>query len=123
MKLAVKFSENSQVFNSTFNETQQVFSSNFKEVQQVTNGGGTTLHDVLLNRDKSNQHPMSAITGLVEALNTKATSFKTDETLSMKNGTLSVNTTSEVESDNTLPITSAAVSTTVGNIEILLSII
>lgn len=48
------------------------------------------------------------------------TSFETDETLSLDNGILSVKTASSVEEDNTLPITSAAVHTIVGNIEILL---
>lgn len=49
--------------------------------------------------------------------------FTTDETLSLKYGVLSVNTAQEPEPDNTLPITSAAVHTTVGNIEILLKTI
>ena len=49
--------------------------------------------------------------------------FETDETLSLKDGILSVNTASEPEPDNTLPITAAAVSTTIGNIEILLKTI
>lgn len=49
--------------------------------------------------------------------------FTTDKTLTLKDGVLSVNTTTEVEEDNTLPITSAAVASTVGNIEILLKTI
>ena len=49
--------------------------------------------------------------------------FTTDETLILKNGVLSVNTTNKVENDNTLPITSAAVASTVGNIEVLLKTI
>jgi hypothetical protein len=49
--------------------------------------------------------------------------FTTDDTLSLNNGVLSVNTTSEMESDNTLPITSAGVYATVGNIEVLLKTI
>lgn len=49
--------------------------------------------------------------------------FITDDTLSLNNGVLSVNTTSEMESDNTLPITSAGVYATVGNIEVLLKTI
>lgn len=51
------------------------------------------------------------------------TIFTTDETLSLKDGVLSVNTAKEPEPDNTLPITSAAVALTVGNIEILLKTI
>ena len=50
-------------------------------------------------------------------------SFVTDETLTFKDGVLSVNTANVVEADNTLPVTSAAVNTTVGNIEALLETI
>lgn len=51
--------------------------------------------------------------------------FTTDETLTLDPVTkvLSVNTADAVEQDNTLPITSAAVHTTVGNIEALLATI
>lgn len=49
--------------------------------------------------------------------------FKTDATLKLENGVLSVNTTGDVEQDNTLPITSAGVYATVGNIEVLLKTI
>lgn len=49
------------------------------------------------------------------------TYFKPGPTLSLKDGVLDVNTANAAEQDNTLPITSAAVHTTVGNIELLLS--
>ena len=49
--------------------------------------------------------------------------FLTDETLTLKDGILSVNTTDQMEQDNTLPITSAGVYTTVGNIGALLKTI
>ena len=49
--------------------------------------------------------------------------FETDETLILKDGVLSVNTTNDMEKDNTLPITSAGVYATVGNIEALLKTI
>jgi len=49
--------------------------------------------------------------------------FEIDKTLKYEDGVLSVNTAKVVEKDNTLPITSAAVHTTVGNIEVLLSTI
>lgn len=49
--------------------------------------------------------------------------FTTDETLKMKNGVLSVNTAHDVEQDNTLPVTSAAVYVEVGNINALLETI
>jgi len=44
-------------------------------------------------------------------------------TIVRRNGVLTVNTADAPEQDNTLPITSAAVHTTVGNIEVLLSTI
>lgn len=49
--------------------------------------------------------------------------FETDHTLKLENGVLSVNTTNLMEQDNTLPITSAGVYATVGNIEALLKTI
>ena len=49
--------------------------------------------------------------------------FETDRTLKLENGILSVNTTNDMEQDNTLPITSAGVFATVGNIEALLKTI
>lgn len=49
--------------------------------------------------------------------------FKTDHTLKLEDGVLSVNTTNQMEQDNTQPITSAGVFATVGNIEALLKTI
>ena len=50
--------------------------------------------------------------------------FTTDETLTLsEEGVLSVNTADVVEADNTLPVTSAAVQLTVGNIDVLLQTI
>jgi len=46
--------------------------------------------------------------------------FTTDETLTLVNNVLSVNTTNDAAQDNTLPITSAGVNTIVGNINALL---
>ena len=48
--------------------------------------------------------------------------FVTDETLTLEDGVLRVNTATEV-GDQTLPITAAAVNITVGNIEVLLGTI
>lgn len=51
-------------------------------------------------------------------------SFTTDETLTLsENNVLSVNTAKDAEADNTLPITSAAVHTEIGNIDVLLQTI
>lgn len=52
-----------------------------------------------------------------------ATSFEVDETLTLENGVLSVNRAEKMEKDNSLPITSAAVYTEVGNINALLETI
>lgn len=49
--------------------------------------------------------------------------FEVDETLTLRDGVLSVNTTDAMEQDNTLPITSAGVYATVGNINALLATI
>lgn len=49
--------------------------------------------------------------------------FNIDNTLIYENNTLGVNTATNAEQDNTLPITSAAVYETLGNIEILLGTI
>jgi hypothetical protein len=65
---------------------------------------------------------MKAGFGEVQVVNTGG-AFETDHTLTLKNGVLSVNTTDEMEKDNTLPITSAGVYATVGNIEALLKTI
>lgn len=54
---------------------------------------------------------------------TAITAFIPDETLSIKNGVLSVNTADAAEQNNTLPITSAAVYTEIGNINVLLETI
>lgn len=49
--------------------------------------------------------------------------FETDDTLILEDGILRVNTADKMEEDNTLPITSAAVFTEVGNINALLATI
>lgn len=49
--------------------------------------------------------------------------FETDKTLTLEDGVLRVNTADKVEEDNTLPVTSAAVYTEVGNINALLATI
>lgn len=55
--------------------------------------------------------------------NPAGVNFETNDTLTLKDGILSVNTTDQMEQDNTLPITSAGVYATVGNIEALLKTI
>ena len=55
-----------------FNETDQQVKLEFKDVSYFSSGeGGTTDHSNLINRDVADQHPMSAITGLEDALSGK----------------------------------------------------
>lgn len=61
--------------------------------------------------------------GYLTSSDETGTNFTTDETLTLENGILSVNTATEVEADNTLPVTSAAVHVEVGNIDALLKTI
>lgn len=61
--------------------------------------------------------------GNVEVTVSNGVDFETDDTLKLENGILSVNTTNDMEQDNTRPITSAGVYATVGNIEALLKTI
>jgi len=62
-------------------------------------------------------------TGGGDSGGSSAPSFIVDETLTYENGVLSVNTADTPEQDNTLPITSAAVFESVGNINALLETI
>lgn len=144
MKLKVDFAENEKTIAVGFSENGSVIEADFGEIQTVvTDGmnvtddgdgnvsvGGvvsvcTANHSLLENRNLPDQHTIESITGLAEALENAGGGimFETDETLTLKNGVLSVNTADSVEPDNTLPITSAAVATQVGNIEIILSTI
>ena len=61
--------------------------------------------------------------GRVVGEDASAASIETDETLTMKNGVLSVNTAQSVDQDNTLPVASGAVYEVVGNINALLETI
>lgn len=55
-----------------FNETDQQVKLEFKDVSYFSSGeGGTSDHSKLVNRDAADQHPMSAITGLNAALDSK----------------------------------------------------
>lgn len=77
---------------------------------------------VLTDADKAEIADMAA--GLVKIPDSGGNvNFETDETLILKDGVLSVNTTNDMEQDNTLPITSAGVFATVGKIEALLKTI
>ena len=66
---------------------------------------------------------VDSLSARVETLEQSGAAFTTDETLTLANGVLSVNRATAVEKDNTLPITSAAVYTEIGNIDALLQTI
>lgn len=144
MNLKVDFAENEKIIAVGFEENGSEIAADFGEIQEVVTDGVnitddgegnvsisgvlslcTTDHEKLQNRNEPDQHSIESITGLAEALENAGGGimFETDETLTLKNGVLSVNTADSVEPDNTLPITSAAVATQVGNIEIILSTI
>lgn len=100
------------------------------EVKEIADAGGssgdqgTIDHSKLINRDVADQHPVSAITGLEESLqNTISTDRLGDNMEVDESGKVIVKTTDDIEQDNTLPITSSAVYTTVGNIQALLDTI
>lgn len=89
--------------------------------QALSNIGGLSK-----NQGTSNSGKFLGIgtDGIVQPMTVKGgTTFVPDETLTLQNGILSVNTAKEPDPNNTLPITSAAVASTVGNIEILLNTI
>ena len=76
----------------------------------------------------SNDEKFDQLSEIIEYLKDKDVSieevcFTTDDTLTLRDGVLSVNTAHEPDPDNTLPITAAAVAATVGNIEIILGTI
>jgi hypothetical protein len=80
---------------------------------------GTPLNPAKI---KEKLNPITSINGIKADENGNA-EIKTDATLKFEKGMLSVNTTNDMERDNTLPITSAGVFATVGNIEALLKTI
>ena len=94
------------------------------ETKYIYNGtNGTTPakgKDYWTDNDKQ-----EIVNDVLEQMPEDGVNFTTDETLNLdpETGVLSVNTADKPEADNTLPITSAAVYATVGNIEALLATI
>lgn len=101
------------------------------EVKEIADAGGsgggdqgTIDHSKLINRDVPDQHPIQAITGLEDSLEQTISVDKLGDTMKVDEfGKIGVKTTDDMEQDNTLPITSSAVYTTVGNIQALLDTI
>ena len=86
-------------------------------------GGYTTTTEITDESTDDEVPTAAAVREYVEKHSGGNVDFKTDDTLILKDGILSVNTTNNMEQDNTLPITSAGVFATVGNIESLLKTI
>ena len=95
----------------------------------TTAGFQLEVHDTVYHpEDVLSQDEMDALDSLVLELwelkqQLTDQPLKTDETLIWKDGVLSVNTTEQMEQDNTLPMSSAGVYATVGNISQLLKTI
>ena len=138
MNLDLSFEQNQQNINVPFSESGGQFNTNFGETSVIQDGqnGATFYPDVSADgiiswtndRGLPNPNPVN-IKGEKGDKGDKGdrgndgTTFVPDETLTLQNGILSVNTAKEPDPNNTLPITSAAVAQTVGNIEKLLKII
>ena len=96
--------------------------TNAKETADAAEDAVFELSEVV----EQNATDIDGLDGRVEALEKAAdesVEFTTDATLTLKDGVLSVNTAKDVEADNTLPVTSAAVYTEIGNIDVLLQTI
>lgn len=133
MNFSVDFCENAERFSAQFHEDDQSFDAFGKGVVLV-NGkdGGYYTPDVTqpnsntlsfgFTPSESDMPEVPKVEVVLPSGSGGGTSFKTDETLTLKNGVLGVNTADEVGA-STLPVTAAAVDTVVGNIEVLLGTI
>lgn len=93
-----------------------VVSTEYKTSEETATNSGSASDGDNTESDETSELPIATITSLG--------AIKVGDNLNItEDGTLSVTTASQVEQDNTLPITSAAVHTTVGNIEVLLATI
>lgn len=113
------------VFEVQFKDTNQRMDVSFKGLQTVVDGDIDPSLLLPAVTKKDDGKVLTVVEGKWAAaeLPDAGVQFETDETLTLKDGVLSVNTADAVEEDNSLPITSAAVHTTVGNIEVLLKTI
>lgn len=86
--------------------------------ETIVTGGGGNDYDTLINKPKINGVIIEGEKTLDDYGN-----WKIGEGLKENNKVVSVDTATTVEKDNTRPITSAAVYTTVGNIDVILQTI
>lgn len=129
MKLDLSFEQNQQNINVLFSESGGQFTADFGETSVLHDGqnGATFIPSVsaegVISWTNDRELPNPPPVNIKGEKGNDGTTFIPDETLTLQNGVLSVNTAKEPDPDNTLPITSAAVAQTVGNIEILLQTI
>lgn len=99
-----------------------------EEIAEAIAGGGGSIDSGLFLpsvTEKDNGKVMTVVEGKWAAAEPpeSGVQFETDDTLTLEDGMLRVNTADKVQKDNTLPVTSAAVYTEVGNINALLATI
>lgn len=126
MDFKVRFCENSMQMPTRFDEFQCVPGKSAYEIAVEHGFEGTEEEwlESLKMGDVSDEQIEKAVNKYLDENPVEAgVKFKPDETLKLEDGILSVNTADKVEEDNTLPVTSAAVYTEVGNINALLATI
>lgn len=118
MNFEVKFQVSNQNFNAQLGKNGSGIHADFGKTQTIHGRDGVdglSAYEIAVKNgfNGTEEEWLESLQG---------TGFTTDETLILKDGVLRVNTATEV-GDQTLPITAAAVNTTVGNIEVLLKTI
>lgn len=128
MQIKVQFSKSNMQMKAGFNKYQQV-SIHGKSAYEIAvehgfEGTEEEWLESLSSGSVSDEQVEKAVNKYLDENPVDVgVQFETDETLTLENGVLSVNTADVVEEDNTLPVTSAAVHVTVGNINALLETI
>lgn len=126
MDIKVRFCEGNTQLNAKFGVLQPLPGKSAYEIA-VENGFEGTEEEWLESLkmgDVSQEQIQAAVNNYLDENPVEAgVKFKPDKTLKLEDGILSVNTADKVEKDNTLPVTSAAVYTEVGNINALLATI
>lgn len=117
MKIQVKAESMLASLNVTESKNEQIQVEN----ETIVTGGSASDYDVLINKPSINGVKLEGDKSLDE-LGIKEYTFKEGLKVNTKRE-VSVDVSNEVEEDNTKPITSAAVFTTVGNIDVLLKTI
>ena len=126
MDIKVKFCEGNTQTNAKFGVLQPIPGKSAYEIAVEHGFAGTEeewLESLKMGEISEEQIQSAVNKYLDENPIDPGVQFKPDKTLKLEDGILSVNTADKVEEDNTLPITSAAVYTEVGNINALLATI